>query len=119
MTVTLYQYPKCSTCRKAAKWLEQQGIAYTSVHLVEATPEAPVLQDLWSRSGLPLKKLFNTAGQSYRAGNWKDRLASTSDDDALASLASDGMLIKRPLLDVGNTVLVGFREDAYRDALTS
>jgi len=119
MTVTLYQYPNCSTCRRAAKWLDQEGIAYDSVHLVEDTPSAEALQDLWSRSGLPLKKLFNTAGQSYRSGNWKDRIASTPEAEALASLAQDGMLIKRPLLDLGGSVLVGFREDAYRSALTA
>jgi len=119
MSHTLYQYPNCSTCRKAAKWLDQQGIAYDSVHLVEQTPDATVLQDLWTRSGLPLKKLFNTAGQSYRAGNWKDRIGSTSDGEALASLAQDGMLIKRPMLDLGEVVLVGFREDAYQSAFAN
>jgi len=110
---TLYQYPACDTCRKAKKWLSGHGIAFEPVHIVDHTPSVDALRDMWTRSGLPIKKLFNTAGQSYRKGNWKARMADISDEDALAALAADGKLIKRPLLDTGSSVLVGFREATY------
>ena len=82
-----------------------------------ATPSAAQLKEAWRRSGKPLRALFNTAGQSYRQGGFKDRLPSLSDDEALAALAADGKLIKRPLLDTGEVVLVGFREEEWRAAL--
>jgi len=117
MTITLYQYPACSTCRKAVKWLDGSGFPFDSIHLKERPPTAATLRDLWQRSGLPLRKLFNTSGQSYRGGNWKQRLAESSDEQALAALADDGMLIKRPILDTGTAVLISFREDAYAETL--
>ena len=81
MGITLYQYPACSTCRKAVKRLEGAGLAFESVHLKESPPSASTLRDLWQRSGLPLRKLFNTSGQSYRGGNWKARLEAATTDD--------------------------------------
>jgi arsenate reductase len=111
--ITVYQYPKCSTCRKALKWLDDRGLPYRAVDLVAAPPSAKALRDLWRRSGLPLARFFNTSGESYRAGNFKDRLPSLSEDDALAALAADGKLIKRPIVDAGRAVLVGFDADAY------
>ncbi len=113
MSHTIYQYSACSTCRKAVKWLEARGHSYTSIHLKESPPDAATLRDLWQRSGLPLRRFFNTSGMSYRGGNWKERLKTASEDEALAGLAADGMLIKRPILDTGTSVLVGFREDDY------
>ncbi|MEZ4267457.1 MAG: Spx/MgsR family RNA polymerase-binding regulatory protein [Myxococcota bacterium] len=116
MKATLYQYPKCSTCRKAKAWLEARGEAATMVDLVANPPSAATLKDLWTRSGQPLRKLFNTSGESYRNGGFKDRLATMSDAEALAALAADGKLVKRPLLDLGHTVLIGFREADWQAA---
>jgi arsenate reductase len=109
----VFQYPKCSTCRKALKWLGDHGIAYDQTDLVATPPNLTTLRDLHKRSGLPIAKLFNTSGESYRAGNYKARLAKMTDSEALAALAADGKLIKRPILDAGNHVIVGFQEDAY------
>jgi arsenate reductase len=114
MAITVYQYPKCSTCRKALKWLDEQGLDYQAVDLVAKPPAAATLRDLLRRSGLPIARFFNTSGESYRAGNFKDKLPSLAEDQALAALAADGKLIKRPIVDAGRTVLVGFDPDAYR-----
>jgi arsenate reductase len=116
MAITVYHYPKCSTCRKALQWLEAHGVAYDKIDLVEKPPSAGTLRDLHARSKQPIGRLFNVSGESYRAGNFKERLKTLSERDALAALAKDGKLIKRPLVDTGTTVLVGFDEDAYRAA---
>ena len=113
-----YHYPNCDGCRKAVRWLHAHGVEVHKVHLVEQTPDQATLERLWQSSGLPLKKFFNTAGGSYRALNMKDRYDTLSDDERLALLAADGMLIKRPILDLGDTVLVGFKADAYAAALS-
>ncbi len=115
--ITIYQYPKCSTCRKALRWLDDHDIAYTSIDLVASPPSSQALRDLWKRSGLAIQRFFNTSGESYRAGNFKERLPSLSDDDALTALAGDGKLIKRPIIDAKEAVLVGFDEAAYAKAL--
>lgn len=117
MKATLYQYPKCSTCRKAKSWLQAHGHAAALVDLVATPPDAATLKDLWQRSGQPLRKLFNTSGESYRNGGFKDRLATMSDADALAALAADGKLVKRPILDLGHAVLIGFKEPDWTAAL--
>ena len=117
MTFTLYHYPRCSTCRKATAWLDAHGHAHRDIDLVAQPPRAATLRDLWKRSGLPLRALFNTSGDSYRAGGFKDRIATMSDAEALAALAADGKLVKRPIVDTGKSVLVGFREEAYAAAL--
>ena len=114
---TLLHYPNCSTCGKARKWLAAREVQAELIDLVATPPSADRLADLWSRSGLPLKTFFNTAGVSYRAGDWKNRLAGTSEADQLAALAADGKLIKRPILDLGHTVLVGFSEPAWDQAI--
>lgn len=115
---TVFHYPNCSTCKKALKWLDAQGIAHERVHIVDAPPTADALKAAWQKSGLPLKRFFNTSGQSYRGGGFKDRLPTMSDDEQLAALAADGKLIKRPLLVSDDVVLVGFKEDAWTAALT-
>jgi arsenate reductase len=117
MALTIYQYPKCSTCRKALKWLDAQGISYDSVPIVEKPPSAAQLKKLIKQSGLPLRSFFNTSGESYRAGGFKERLPSRSEAEAIAALAADGKLIKRPLVSAGDTVLVGFDEEAWQRAL--
>ncbi|HEY6557830.1 MAG TPA: arsenate reductase family protein [Polyangiaceae bacterium] len=115
--IRLYQYPKCSTCRKAVKWLELKGVRFESVDLVAQPTPVSKLKDLHERSGLPLPRFFNTSGESYRAGGFKDRLKTLTDAEAFQALASDGKLVKRPILDLGSTVLVGFDEAAYARAL--
>lgn len=111
MSVTVYQYPKCSTCRKALKWLDEHGVAFETIDITEKPPSKAALKRHWKASGLPLKKFFNTAGQSYRNGGFKDRLPEMSEGDQLGALAADGKLIKRPIVIAGDTVLVGFSAD--------
>lgn len=113
----VYQYPKCSTCRKALKWLDQHAVAYDKSDLVAEPIPLAKLKDLHRRSGLPIARFFNTSGESYRNGNFKERLQSLSESEALAALAKDGKLVKRPILDLGKQVLVGFDERAYAAAV--
>ena len=117
MKLTVYQYPKCSTCRKALAWLDAHGIAHERVDIVTAPPSRAVLERAAKTAGVPVKKLFNVAGESYRAGNFKEKLATMSDADAFAALAADGKLIKRPLLVGDKLALVGFDEAAWKAAL--
>jgi arsenate reductase (glutaredoxin) len=112
MPIHVYQYPKCSTCRKALAWLDDHRVAYTKSDLVSERIPLAKLKDLHRRSGLPIARLFNTSGESYRAGNFKDRLRSMSEGDALRALAEDGKLVKRPIVDAGAHVLVGFDAEA-------
>ncbi|HYQ16618.1 MAG TPA: arsenate reductase family protein [Polyangiaceae bacterium] len=111
----IYQYPKCSTCRKALKWLDARGVKYEAVDIVTAPPKKAELTRAL-KSGLPLKKLFNTSGQSYREGGWGEKLASVTQAQAIDALAADGKLIKRPFILNGEQVLVGFDEAAYTAA---
>lgn len=113
MSVTVYHYPACSTCKKARKWLDAHGVKYTLVDIVADPPSKATLARLRRLSGLPVRKLFNTSGQSYRSGGWKEKLDTVTDDEALSALAADGKLIKRPLVDGGDFALVGFDETAY------
>lgn len=115
--IDVYQYPKCSTCRKALKWLEAEGVAYRSVDIVEHPPSKATLTKAMKLADVELRKLFNTSGQSYREGGWKDKLTSTSKADALAALAADGKLIKRPLVVGEGVALIGFRADAWTEKL--
>ncbi len=115
--IRIYQYPKCSTCRKALKWLEQERVPFEAVDLVAEPIPATKLRDLHARSGLPLARFFNTSGESYRAGGFKDRLKTMTEAEAIQALAADGKLVKRPILDTGSTVLVGFDEAAYARTL--
>lgn len=110
-------YPKCTTCQKAQKWLDSKNISYTVRNIKEENPTQEELLAWWKQSGLPLKKFFNTSGMEYRALGLKDRLASMSEEEQLALLATSGMLVKRPLLVGENTVLVGFQEARWEEAL--
>lgn len=111
------EYPKCSTCRKAKKWLDEHGIEYTDRHIVEQNPTADELREWRERSGIPLKKLFNTSGMLYRELKLKDRLPSMSEDEQFELLASNGMLVKRPLIVTDSTVLTGFKEAEWSEKL--
>jgi arsenate reductase len=111
---TVYQYPKCSTCRKALAWLDEQGVKYEAVDIVEAPPSKAQLKAALETSGLPVKRFFNTSGQSYREGKFGERLPRLTDAQALDALAADGKLIKRPLVIGKGFVLVGFDAAAYQ-----
>ena len=115
--LAVYQYPKCSTCRNALRWLTAHGVKYESIDIVTSPPSLSVLESVLAESGLPVAKLFNTSGQSYREGNFKERLKTTSQAEALAELARDGKLIKRPLLVSERVVLVGFDAEVYANNL--
>lgn len=110
-------YPKCSTCQKARKWLEAHEIAFEERHIVEQNPNADELKTWQTASGLPLRRFFNTSGMKYRELNLKDKLPDMTEDEQLALLATDGMLVKRPLLILGDRVLVGFKEAEWAQAL--
>ena len=111
------EYPPCSTCQKAKKWLTDHGLDFTARHIKERSPTAEEL-DAWQRkSGLELKKFFNTSGLVYKSLGLKDRLPAMSREEQLRLLASDGMLVKRPILIDGDTVLVGFREKDWEKLL--
>ena len=111
------QYPPCSTCQKAKKWLDEQGIAYTDRHIKTDNPTYEELKQWYERSGLPLKKFFNTSGLLYKSLGLKDKLPTMTEEEQLRLLASDGMLVKRPLVVNGNTVLAGFREAEWKEKL--
>lgn len=111
--LTFYWYPKCGTCQKAKKWLEAHQIQYNDIHIVENPPSKETLEDLYKKSGLELKKFFNTSGQKYRELGIKDRIKTASETELLELLASDGMLIKRPIVTDGKKVTVGFKEEEF------
>lgn len=115
----VYQYPGCSTCKKALRWLKDQSISFSTVHIVDSPPSQELLTSLVDRSGLPLKRFFNTSGQSYRKGGFKERLPEMSRAEQLAALAADGKLIRRPILVSDQVVLVGFKAETYAEALKS
>lgn len=106
-------YPKCSTCQKAQKWLDERGAAYEVRHIKEERPTAEELLTWQRLSGLPMTRFFNTSGQLYRQMELKDKLPGMSDEEMAALLATDGMLVKRPLLVGDGFVLVGFREKEW------
>ena len=110
-------YPRCSTCRKAQKWLDEHGVRYEWRDIKEQNPTEDELRIWHKKSGLPLKRFFNTSGQQYRALDLKNRLPGMSEDEQFRLLASDGLLVKRPLLITEETVLTGFDEAAYVAAL--
>lgn len=110
-------YPKCTTCQRAKKWLDGQGAAYEARDIKEDNPTLEELTAWYRRSGLPLKRFFNTSGLQYRALGLKDKLPDMSEDEQLALLASDGMLVKRPLLVTEEKVIPGFREAEWLEAL--
>ena len=111
------EYPKCTTCQRAKKFLNDRGVPYTDRHIKEDNPTADELRTWWKESGLPLKKWFNTSGLQYKALGLKDRLPAMGEEEQLALLASDGMLVKRPVLVGDGFVLVGFREAEWAEKL--
>lgn len=111
------EYPKCSTCQKAKKWLLSRDIAFIDRHIVEEAPTKEELEQFWKKSGLPLKRFFNTSGMKYRELNLKEKLPSMSEEEQLELLSTDGMLVKRPLLVGEDFVLVGFREKEWQEKL--
>lgn len=113
MALTVYQYPKCGTCRKALKWLDENNVAYESIHIVENPPSKSELKQIIEQSELPTKKFFNTSGKKYRELGLKDKLGDMSEDEKIELLASDGMLIKRPLVTDGKKTTVGFKEETF------
>ncbi len=117
MKVLFIEYPKCSTCRKAKKWLEENNINFTDRHIVDQKPTKEELKEVILKSGLPARKLFNTSGNVYKSLNLKSKMDSLSDDEMLDLLSTDGMLVKRPLIIGDDFALVGFKEDAYADIL--
>ena len=110
-------YPKCSTCQKAKKWLDSQEIEYTERHIVEENPTYEELKEWHQKSGLSLKKFFNTSGILYKQMNLKDKLKEMSEDEQLKLLATDGMLVKRPLVIGDDFVLTGFKEKEWEDKI--
>lgn len=110
-------YPPCSTCQKAQKWLDSQDISYTARHIKEQNPTYEELKAWHAASGLPLKRFFNTSGLLYKSLNLKNRLPTMTPDEQLRLLASDGMLVKRPILILEDRVLVGFREAQWQQLL--
>ena len=115
--MTFIYYPKCTTCMKAKKWLDDHHIDYTERHIKEAKPSASELQTWHQQSGLPLKKFFNTSGLLYKSLQLKDKLPSMTDDEMYSILASDGMLVKRPLIITQNKILIGFKEKEWEESL--
>ena len=112
-------YPKCTTCQKAKKWLESQGIAYTERNIAEENPTYAELKEWYKKSGLPLKRFFNTSGLVYKSMQLKDKLPEMSEEEQLKLLATDGMLVKRPLVVDDDTVLTGFKEAEWTEKMLS
>ena len=111
------EYPPCSTCQKAKKWLDSHGIAYTARHIKENNPTYEELHTWYEMSGMPLRKFFNTSGLLYKSLELKDKLPTMTEEEQLRLLASDGMLVKRPLVIADNAILTGFREKEWQAAL--
>ena len=109
MRMLFLEYPKCSTCQKAKKWLDEHQISYEDRHIVENNPTFEELKGWYERSGLPLKKFFNTSGMLYKEMKLKDKLPEMSEEEQLKLLATNGMLVKRPLIVDGDRVLTGFK----------
>lgn len=113
--ITYYAYPKCTTCRKAKKWLEQNEIEFNEINIAEKPPSKEQLKEMYDASGAELKKFFNTSGLKYRELGLKDKLATMPEEEQLELLASDGMLIKRPLAYGDGKVTLGFKEADYEN----
>lgn len=117
MSTLFIEYPKCTTCKKARKWLEDKGVTFESRHIAEQAPTAEELRGWWKSSGLPLRRFFNTCGMKYRELGLAAKLPTMSEDEMLQLLSSDGMLVKRPLLVTSSAVIPGFKAEAWEDAL--
>lgn len=112
------EYPKCSTCQKAKKWLDEHHVEYTDRHIVEKNPTYDELKKWYEKSGLPLKKFFNTSGMLYKEMNLKDKLPTMSEEEQLKLLATNGMLVKRPLIVEDELIMTGFRETEWAEKLS-
>lgn len=115
--ITVLCYKKCTTCQKALRWLDAQGIPYTERPIKEENPSREELETWYKRSGLPLKRFFNTSGNLYKEMKLKDRLPQMSEEEQLDLLSSDGMLVKRPLVVGEDFVLTGFKEAEWKEKL--
>ena len=111
-------YPKCTTCQKAKKWLDDKGVSYELRDIKENNPSETELREWYKNSGLPLKKFFNTSGLLYKSMELKNKLPEMTDDEQIKLLSTDGMLVKRPILVDGKKVLVGFKEKEYEELLS-
>lgn len=118
MSILFLEYPKCSTCQKARKWLETNRTKFSSRHIVEQAPTIDELKEWHKRSGLPLRRFFNSSGLKYRALHLSEKLPSMTEEEMYALLAEDGMLVKRPLLITPQTAIPGFKEEAWVAALS-
>ena len=112
------EYPKCSTCKKAAAWLREQGYDYCDRNIVEQTPSLEELRSWWQASGLPLRRFFNTSGMKYREMQLASKLPTMSEQEQLELLASDGMLVKRPLLVTDKGIVPGFKAETWAEKLS-
>ena len=117
MNVLFVEYPACTTCKKAKKWLDERQVSYEDRHIKEQNPTLDELKQWHKASGLPLKKFFNSSGQLYKSMNLKDKLPDMSEEEQYSLLASDGMLVKRPILVGTDFVLVGFKETEWEEKL--
>lgn len=111
------EYPKCTTCQKAKEWLDENGFEYTDRHIKEQNPTYDELKSWYAQSGLPLKKFFNTSGLLYKSMGLKDKLPAMSEEEQLKLLATDGMLVKRPIIVTDTVILTGFREKEWAEKL--
>lgn len=111
------EYPKCTTCKKAKKWLDDHNVEYEDRHIVEDNPTYDELKKWYECSGMPLKKFFNTSGQLYKEMNLREKLSAMSEEEQLKLLASNGMLVKRPLIVDGKMVMIGFKEAEWSERL--
>ncbi|MBC2851432.1 arsenate reductase family protein [Cetobacterium sp. 8H] len=115
MKYLFLNYPKCSTCIKAKKWLEENGIEFESRHIVENNPTKEELKEYFKKSNQPIKKFFNTSGILYREMNLKEKVAKNNEDELLEILSTNGMLVKRPLLVGEDSVMIGFKEKEWEN----
>ena len=111
------EYPKCTTCKRAKKWLDEHQVSYEERHIVEDNPKAEELKKWIAKSGLPIKRFFNTSGMKYRDLGLKDRLPEMSEEEQIDLLATDGMLVKRPLVIGDDFVLIGFKEEQWGNTI--
>lgn len=111
------EYPKCTTCNKAKKWLDEKGISYTDRHIKEDNPSVAELKEWHQKSGLPLKRFFNTSGNLYKELQLKDKLPAMSEEEQYELLATDGMLVKRPIVVTEDVVLTGFKEGEWEERI--
>ncbi|MFW3611057.1 arsenate reductase family protein [Staphylococcus caprae] len=113
--IKFYQYSNCTTCKKAAKFLDEYGVSYEPIDIVQHTPTKKEFEDIIEKTGVEINKLFNTHGAKYRELDLKNKLKDMSDDEKLNLLASDGMLVKRPLAISGEKITLGFKEETYKN----